>query len=361
LKDRQYDFGANMNRKSLYYLNPFKIGIKTEKVAEPAADEVLVESLYSAISAGTEMLFYRGNHPPRLELDTHIHSLKQKIQYPFKYGYAIVGRIIKTGSQLDSALLGKHVFSFHPHESHFTATSGEFLILPDNLSLKTCLFFPFCETAINLLLDGQPLIGEDVLVIGQGIIGLLTTALLKSFPLHTLITLDKLPFRRTYSTNMGADLCLESYDRETSSEQKNKELNEKIETFLKTRGNDRGLDLIYELSGDMNALNLACQLASFSGRIIIGSWYGTKGGTLELGGTFHRKRVQIKSSQVSTLSPEITGRWDKTRRNFITWKTLGTLQPESFITHTIPFESAETAYHLIDTQAEPTLQVVLKY
>ncbi|MBL8092495.1 MAG: hypothetical protein JNJ43_19330, partial [Anaerolineales bacterium] len=157
------------------------------------------------------------------------------------------------------------------------------------------------ETAVNFLLDGAPLIGERVAVFGQGVVGLLTTALLARLPLASLTTFDKFPLRREWSQKFGA----------SSADLRG----------LKDLGGLEG-DLIYELTGSPAALDDAISAAGFSARIVVGSWYGEKRHAVDLGGKFHRARLKLISSQVSTLTPELHARWSKARRLAVAWQML---------------------------------------
>jgi threonine dehydrogenase-like Zn-dependent dehydrogenase len=219
--------------------------------------------------------------------------------------------------------------------------------LPEGVAIAEAVFLPNMETAINFLLDGKPLVGEQVVVLGQGVVGLLTTALLAQFPLSQLITVDQYPLRRQSSIKLGAHQSLDP-----SSPQ----INQLFGALLPV-----GADLVFELSGLPEVLNQAIQIIGYSGRIIIGSWYGTKLAELELGGRFHRERIRLISSQVSSLAPELSGRWDKNRRLKVAWDALAALRPSGLITHRIPLEEAAEAFHLIDQNPESTIQVVLDY
>ena len=123
----------------------------------------------------------------------------------------------------------------------------------------------------------------------------------------------------------------------------------------------QGADLTFELSGNPTALNDAIALTAFSGRIVIGSWYGEKQVEVNLGGTFHRSRIKLISSQVSTIAPELEGRWDKARRFDAAWKALERTRPEKWITHRFPLEEAAQAYRLLDESPQDAIQVLLTY
>jgi threonine dehydrogenase-like Zn-dependent dehydrogenase len=122
-----------------------------------------------------------------------------------------------------------------------------------------------------------------------------------------------------------------------------------------------GADLSLELSGAPAALDDAIASTGFGGRVIIGSWYGEKQTVLDLGGAFHRSRIQLISSQVSTIAPGLRGRWDKARRFGVAWEALERVRPGKWITHRFPLEQAGEAYRLLDTSPEETVQVLFKY
>jgi threonine dehydrogenase-like Zn-dependent dehydrogenase len=108
-------------------------------------------------------------------------------------------------------------------------------------------------------------------------------------------------------------------------------------------------------------LNLAIELTGFAGRIIIGSWYGRKSAELNLGGSFHRSRIRLISSQVSTLTPDLLARWSKSRRLDVAWAMLRRVPVCDLITHTFPSAEAAQAYALLDQHPEQALQVIFHY
>jgi len=120
-------------------------------------------------------------------------------------------------------------------------------------------------------------------------------------------------------------------------------------------------DLTFELSGSPSALNTAIALTDFSGRVVIGSWYGQKRAEIDLGGAFHRSRMRLISSQVSTILPELSGRWDKARRFKVAWNALERLQPERWITHRFSLKDAEQAYQLLDENPQQAIQVIFDH
>ena len=337
---------GEVKRQTLYFTAPGHVELREETLPELGAEEVLVETVCSAISAGTEMLLYQGHFPQDIETDSVISSLRGSLEYPLAYGYACVGKIRETGPQVDKWMRDQLVFAFQPHTSHFIANPDSVFPIPSSLPSETACFLPNMETAVNLVQDAAPIFGECVLVLGQGVVGLLTASLLSEFPLETLVTADCFELRRDSSPVPG-HLSLDPYAS-----------NFHKEAMKLLNGS---ADLTFELSGRPETLNDALTLTGFCGRIVIGSWYGEKRAEIDLGGAFHRSRIRLISSQVSTLAPELSGRWNKARRFNTAWKALERIKPEKWITHRFSINAAEKAYQLLDQNPQETIQVIFNY
>ena len=325
-----------LKAKTLFFIAPKKVELRETILPPLKEDEVLVETICSAISAGTEMLVYR-NQFPHLK-DSH-DSLSSDLNYPLAYGYACVGKVKEIGSAVNREWENRFVFAFQSHTSHFITQPDSLFPIPDSLIPETACFFPNMETAVNLIQDGAPILGERVLVLGQGVIGLLTASLLSEFPLESLAVVDNYELRKN---------ALKSHKSQVTSQFI---LDLQPATF----------DLVFELTGSPTALNDAIELTTFSGRIVIGSWYGQKQESINLGGSFHRSRIKLISSQVSTINPELSGRWDKSRRFQVTWEALERVKPEQWITHRFSLNDASKAYQLLDENPQETIQVIFEY
>jgi 2-desacetyl-2-hydroxyethyl bacteriochlorophyllide A dehydrogenase len=337
---------GKVKRKTLYFTAPRQVELREETLPVLGADDVLVETTCSAISAGTEMLVYQDRFPRDIETDSIISSLRGGFKYPLAYGYACAGIVREIGKEVNSEWLNKPVFAFQPHTSHFISKPESLFSVPQSLSPETACFLPNMETAVNLVQDATPVFGERVLVLGQGVIGLLTTSLLSEFPLESLVTVDCYELRRNLSP----------VTRRLSLDSNSSNFHKDAVTLL--NGN---ADITFELSGNPAALNDALALTCFSGQIVIGSWYGEKRAEIDLGGVFHRSRIKLISSQVSTIAPELSGRWDKVRRFDVAWKALERVKPEKWITHRFPLEQAENAYRLLDENPQETIQILITY
>jgi 2-desacetyl-2-hydroxyethyl bacteriochlorophyllide A dehydrogenase len=341
-----------MLRQSLYFTGPRQVSLREETLPPPGPGQVLVQTILSAISPGTELLIYRGEAPQELAADTNIAALSGTLAFPLKYGYAAVGRVVEAGRDVPPHVQGALVFSFNPHESLFLAAPAELLPVPAGLAPEDAVFLPNMQTALTLVLDGKPLIGENVVVFGQGIVGLLLTALLAAFPLARLVTLDRCPNRRQTSMSLGAHASFDPAHPDALQD---------LRTEFERGGQDPYADLAFEVSGNPAALDQALAVTGFHGRIVIGSWYGAKKSELHLGGLFHRQRQVLLASQVSTIAPELTGRWSRDRVLAAAWQMVARVKPARFITHRFPLNQASQAYQLLDQHPEEAIQAVLTY
>ncbi len=330
------------------FVAPRRVEVQHEEVSGPTPGHVLVRTRVSAISAGTELLVYRGQAPADMAADEVIPGLAGALDFPLRYGYAAAGAVVDAAPGIDPTLGGRRVFAFHPHASLFQAEPDALLLIPDDVSFDDAVMLPSMETAVNLVMDGAPLLGENILVIGQGVVGLLTTALLAQMPLGGLATLDALEARRRESLRLGATAALDPAAPDV--------MDEIAEAF-----DGQGADLVFELSGRPEALDTAIAAAGFGARVVIGSWYGTKRAPIDLGGRFHRSRIRLISSQVTTIAPELTGRWSKRRRFQSAWRMIRRVAPSRLVTGRFAIADAPAAYALLDEAPGEALQVLLTY
>ena len=333
---------------SVWFASPGAIELRASKVLPPGQGEVRIEALFSGISHGSEMMVYRGEVPDGLALDSTLPTLQGSFSFPVKYGYASVGRVVDVGSGVNELAEGDLVFAFNPHETCYTIPATVVIRLPQELDPRIGVFAANVETALNSLLDAAPRLGERVVVIGQGVVGLLVTQLMRRAGASLVITSDLYERRRQLSRSAGADLVVDPAAESLA------------ERVLSMTGGV-GADVVIEASGQPRALNDAIAAAAQEARVVVVSWYGTKRADLALGGDFHRKRLTLKSSQVSNLDPSLTPRWTILRRRELAVRYLRELCLDDLISDVLPFDRAAEAYRLIDERAAEIIQVVLDY
>jgi len=337
--------GATAVAEAVWFGGPQRVEIREESVPAVGPDHVRIRNVVSGLSAGSELLVYRGEVPSELQPD--LPTIGGDFGFPVKFGYASVGTVVERGSRVELPAVDDLVFVHHPHQTEFVVPADATTRLPADLPPEVGVFSANLETAVTVTLDAHPRLGEAVLVVGQGVVGLLVTMLLQRVGARPIVTVDLHERRREASASAGADHVLDA--------------NVDLVGTLRQLTGGRGVDLAVEASGSPAALQSCIEAAAFTGTVIVASWYGTREASLALGGTFHRRRVRVVSSQVSTLDPSITPRWDRRRRTALVSELLQELPLSKMISHRLPFADAASAYELLDRAPGECLQVVLDY
>lgn len=327
---------------SIWFSAPRRVDLRVETVNPPAPGNVQVRAISSAISHGTEMLVYRGEVDATTARD--LPTLAGDFAFPIKYGYASVGRVEALGSDVKSLATGDVIFCLHPHQTVYNAPVTLTRKLPRDLEPALGVFYANLETALNIVHDTPLHFGETVLLCGGGVVGLLTLQLLKRRGARVLV-LEPQATRRAIALEFGADAAFPP--------------DNDIATKLRAVNNGRAVDVAIEVSGAPAALQQAIDHVLDDGTVVVASWYGTKPVTLDLGGHFHRGRVQLRSSQVGRMRPELNGRWNAARRDEAIIALLQQLRLHDLISHRFQLSAAVEAYQVVERGE--ALQAVFLY
>lgn len=342
-----------MTGRALYFTGRREVDVRPVSVEGPDAGELAVDTSVSAISTGTELLVYRDEVPSGMDVDTALDAYDGEFAYPLRYGYAAVGQVTEVGAGVDREWIGRRVFAFAQHQSRFTVDVTDVVTLPPELSDGHASLLPTVETAVNLTLDAQPAVGERAVVFGAGPVGLATTDLLARFPLDELVVVEPVATRREIARSLGADAVVDpNADAGVDAGS--------ITEWFDDR-DPRGADLAIELSGKPDTLDDAVATVGYGGRVLVGSWYGTRRAAVGLGGSFHRDDVTIRSSQVSRIAPERRGRWSSDRRLGTALDRLREFDAGTLISDRVPLERAPDVYRRLDRDRAETVQVLFTY
>ena len=260
-------------------------GLRNEKLTPPTSEEVQIRALFGSISRGTESLVFNGKIP-----ETEFETMACPHQggsfaFPIKYGYAVVGEV---EAGLDE-LVGKTVFCLHPHQSRFVVNATDVHVVPKETPPERAVLAANLETALNIVWDAGILPGDRVVVIGAGVVGLLT-AYIASRIIGTQISLvDIDPSRETVASALGVPFHLSA-------------------------NAPSDCDVAINVSASAAGLETALTCAGYEGRIVEASWYGNKPVELNLGRRFHSQRLSIVSSQVGGIASGRRARWSFARR-----------------------------------------------
>ncbi len=240
-----------------------------------------MQARYGAISRGTETLVFNGRVPVSEYQRMRCPHQVGDFPGPLKYGYVSVGTV-KAGSP---ALAGRLVFCLFPHQSAYVVPESAVLPVPDGVPAERAVLAANMETAVNALWDAAPRVGDRVTVVGGGVLGCLCAYLLSRHPGLEVEVVDVRPERALVAEALGARFALPA-----------------------AAAVDR--DLVVHASGSAAGLRSALGLAAPDSTVLELSWFGDAEVSLPLGGAFHRRRLQLRSSQVGTLSPHARPRFD---------------------------------------------------
>ncbi len=249
--------------------------IREQALGVLAPGMVRVRATASAISRGTESLVFQGRVPlSQAEIMRCPHQ-EGSFPFPVKYGYCSVGRVIE--SQAAAVAVGTRVFCLYPHQTEYDVAASAVVAIPDTVSDRRATLAANLETAINALWDAPPLIGDRIVVIGGGLVGLMIATLASLVPGTQVQVIEPSVARAETASDLG--LAVATPDRALYD-----------------------ADLVVHASGNPQGLALGLELAGFEATVLEVSWYGDKSVPLPLGEAFHSRRLRLISSQVGAVS-----------------------------------------------------------
>ncbi|MFF7853231.1 zinc-binding alcohol dehydrogenase [Streptomyces sp. NPDC007904] len=264
----------NRTARAFWLDSPGRGEIREVTLPAPGADEVLVRSLYSGVSRGTETLVFRGGVPESQHAAMRAPFQEGDFPGPVKYGYLSVG-VVEEGPE---ALTGRTVFCLHPHQTRYVVPASAVTPVPDDVPAGRAVLAGTVETAVNALWDAAPLVGDRIAVVGGGMVGCSVAALLARFPGVRVQLVDADPARAATAEALGV-------------------------AFALPQDAQGGCDLVVHTSATEQGLSRSLELLAAEGTVVELSWYGDRKVSLPLGEAFHSRRLVIRSSQVGTVSP----------------------------------------------------------
>ena len=296
--------------RAFWIAAPGRGEIRTEPLATPSADDVVVRALYSGISRGTEALVFQGRVPA---------SEYQRMRAPFqagdfpgpvKYGYCSVGLIERGPRDLQD----RQVFVLHPHQDRYVVPADAVHVLPAAVPPQRAVLAANLETAINGLWDAGPRIGDRVAVVGGGTVGCFVAWLAGRAAGCEVELIDINPRRGAIADALGVRFATP----DTATE---------------------NVDVVIHASGSPSGLECALRIAAFEATVVEMSWYGNQTVGVPLGGSFHARRLTIKSSQVGNIASSQRARWNARRRLQLAFSLLGDAAVDVLITGESEFDA----------------------
>jgi 2-desacetyl-2-hydroxyethyl bacteriochlorophyllide A dehydrogenase len=300
---------TRLEARACWLVEPGRAELRRQPLAAPGDGEVLVRTLHSGISRGTETLVYRGEVPPSEAQRMRAPFQQGEFPGPLTYGYSSVGRV-EAGP---AALLGRAVFCLHPHQDRYVVPASAVHLLPDGVPPSRAVLAANLETAVNALWDATPRLGDRIAVVGGGVVGLLVAWLAARLPGCQVQLVDVQPARAALAAHLGVG-------------------------FAAPDAAVGECDLVVHASGQPAGLQTALSLAGFEATVLELSWYGTRTVELPLGQAFHARRLTLRSSQVGHVAAAQRPRWDHPRRLGLALRLLTHEVLDALVSDAAPFE-----------------------
>jgi 2-desacetyl-2-hydroxyethyl bacteriochlorophyllide A dehydrogenase len=305
------------------------------RVPEPGAGQVLARALASGVSQGTELLLYRGQGPTPFDPSLDAPAAPT---YPRRYGYAWVGEVVDGGvrSREDLAV-GTHVFGLAPHGDFHVIDVAAARPLDPAIPPRRAVLAASLETAITCVWDTGLQLGDSVVVLGGGVIGLLVAWLAASAGGRVRLV-EPSPRRRAVAQALGIAAISPEQDTPAAS-----------------------ADVVVEATGNPAVLERAIAHAAHEAVVVVASFYGSRAAPVPLGSDFHRRRLRLQSSQVSSLPASRMPRWTHARRFDLVRSLLLDASLDALVTSAHPFDDAPGVFERLDRAPGDAMQTVFEY
>jgi 2-desacetyl-2-hydroxyethyl bacteriochlorophyllide A dehydrogenase len=337
---------------------PRTVGFETFEDQPLGRREVRLRTLYSGISAGTELTAYRGSNPylhkrwdaPR---KLFVPAEQPALTYPVSgWGYEEVGEVIELGSEVQAVSIGDIIYGTWGHRSHHIVEEeyAKPRLKPDGLDPILAIYSHLGPIALNGILDANIHVGETVAVFGLGVLGQIIAQLAKLSGAR-VIGVEMIEKRLELARGLGTIEHAFNPRYSSPAEQ------------IKELTNGRGADVTIEVTGSAKALHEAIRATAYSARVVVLGFFQGEAQGLFLGEEFHHNRINLVCSQISNVDPAFSYRWDRIRliHTIMELQARGSLNLRPVITHVIPFKDAAQAFRILDETPDQALQVVLDF
>ncbi|MDB5918803.1 MAG: oxidoreductase [Massilia sp.] len=322
-----------------------------------APAEVRIRTLYSGISAGTELSQYRGTNPfmhSRFDEPSRLFLAAEAPSWPYpvrNLGYEEVGEIVEVGAAVTDLKPGQRIFGTWGHRTHHVATVeyARDRLMPEGADARIGVFSHIGAVALNGVHDAQIRLGDVVAVFGLGVPGQIVAQAARASGAH-VIGVDPDASRRALALELGIGAVLDPTVGSAAE-------------AIKAMTGNKGADVCIEVSGAPAALSEAIRAVAYCSRVVaMGFFQGDVPG-MRLGEEFHHNRVQLVCSQISGVAPEASHRWSKPRlwRTAVELQHKGVLSLTPLITHWATFEEAPSLFARLDKGEPGVLQAVIDF
>ena len=341
-----------MKIRQAQLIEPFKVEIRDVEIPAPAANQILVECEFSAVSAGTELAVYTGTH--QWLKDPAMPDWK----FPFRPGYSAAGRVLAVGSDIKGWAPGQRVSYPGNHASHELLTigheRGRLWKMPENLSFDKAALACISRYGFGGILRAGLTLGRSVAVLGLGIIGQFAVRSALAAGCHPVVGIDSVVMRREAALAAGA-----SHVIDPTAEDAKKALADFLEV--------RGAEVVIDATGAPAAVPVAMSLACDAGQVVIvGSPRGLAQ-NVNFYDDLHRRYIEVCGAHGNMLFEpphhRLAGDWNinKAQNFLLAALASGRLSTAKLVTHAIKPEGLNAAYEGLLKNKEEYLGVTLQW
>lgn len=318
--------------RALWYVGPGAVELRAEPLGRPGDGEVLIRTLFSGVSRGTERLVLHGkvaqSEWQRMRAPLQVGAFP----FPVKYGYCATGRVEAGAAEL----LGRTVFVLHPHQERFVVPAALAVRVPDGVPVRRATLAANMETALNAVWDSGAGPADSIVVVGGGIVGLLVGYIASWLPGAEVTLVDTDAAREAIAQALGIG-------------------------FAEPKSAPKDADVVFHTTATAAGFDTAIDAAGLEATVVELSWFGDGAVPVKLGGAFHSRRLKLVSSQVGQVSPGRRPRWDYRRRIEAALRLLGDDTLDELLTQEIAFEDTPARLPALLAPGAPGLAPIIRY
>lgn len=182
-----------MRRHSLLLIAPHQLEWVADDLPPLAPDEVLVRTIASAVSVGTELPQYRGDEREVIPRG-----------YPRMSGYESLGIVEACGAEVRRLAVGQRVLAFYGQRTYGIVAEAKAIPMPQDVPAPLALLAILSCDAAKGVRKLAPAPDEAVLVTGASTMGLLTLFVLTRYGVRAVDVVEPRPERRALASLLGA-------------------------------------------------------------------------------------------------------------------------------------------------------------
>lgn len=331
-KDFNTGYGSRPLVGSLWIEAERHAALRTMALPVPRPGQAIVRARWSGISRGTERIVFEGCVPQSEHERMRCPHQEGSFSFPIKYGYALVG-------EREDALgrdTADTVFVLHPHQERICVDESALYPLPSGVPPRRAILAANMETALNAVWDAGVGPGDNVLVVGLGVIGLLTAYVSAQIIGTSVTAVDINPARAEVANRLGV-------------------------RFAETAKAPTEQDVVFHASASAAGLALSLRCAGQDAKVAELSWYGERLVEVPFGTSFHSRRLKLISSQVGSMPPDRAPRWSHARRLRAALSLLAAPELDALITSEVAFAELPNQLPSILAADGPGLMTAVRY